>query len=192
MPAFVLKIKDIEEGGRDFRFDLPVGWLEGALEGADLRPQPDAAHGSVRVFAQHTGGGILVQGSVRASVVGQCVRCLGDAPLAVEGELTALMKRRGAASEFEQGDALEVELTPEDLTKEFFSGDQIVLDELVREQILLECPMQPLCSETCPGIDLPEHLGVAGFAPHNDQGRAIDPRLAPLMKIARQLGQNEE
>src|SRR4030065_464925 len=55
-------------------------------------------------------------------------------------------------------EADELELTPEDLDREFFTGDRIVLDDLVREQLILEAPMQPLCRQDCPGIPVPAHL----------------------------------
>jgi uncharacterized metal-binding protein YceD (DUF177 family) len=42
--------------------------------------------------------------------------------------------------------------------QETFSGETIALDSLVREHLLLEVPMQPLCREDCPGIPIPEHV----------------------------------
>jgi DUF177 domain-containing protein len=33
-----------------------------------------------------------------------------------------------------------------------FDGETVVLDDAVREQILLEVPMNPLCREDCPGL----------------------------------------
>jgi hypothetical protein len=56
-----------------------------------------------------------------------------------------------------------------------------VLDDLVREHMVLEVPMQPLCSEQCEGIAVPEHL-----RPPPDVFRepgAVDPRLAPLQRL---------
>ncbi len=59
-----------------------------------------------------------------------------------------------------------------------FEGDLLCLDDLLREQVLLEAPMNPVCSSSCEGIHIdraPHPLG-AGAA-------AIDPRLTPLLKL---------
>jgi uncharacterized protein len=60
-----------------------------------------------------------------------------------------------------------------------YDGDSIVLDDLVRDDLLLEIPMIPLCSETCPGIASVSDSAVE--AEHR-----IDPRLAPLLALKKQ------
>ena len=47
----------------------------------------------------------------------------------------------------------------------------MVLDDLVRDELLLGIPMIPLCSEGCPGIRPP--------ASGRDADAGIDPRLRP-------------
>jgi uncharacterized protein len=184
--AFVLKLTDIDEGGKSFSFDVTPAWIDKALSGSDLKLGGDAP-GSLAVHAQKTGGSVLVRGRVQTSLLATCVRCLGDARLAIDAEVTALLSHRDPAHPTDSG---ELELTPEDLTKDFYTGDQIVLDELVREQILLECPMNPLCAEDCPGIEVPAHLrGPAGAT--TEDGKPIDPRLLPLQRFARNRGQKE-
>jgi uncharacterized protein len=56
-----------------------------------------------------------------------------------------------------------------------YDGDVVVLDELVRDELLLGIPMIPLCSEACPGIRPLEGGG--------DVGVSVDPRLRPLMSL---------
>jgi uncharacterized protein len=69
----------------------------------------------------------------------------------------------------------------EDVPREEFSGNEIPLDELVREHIVLELPMQPLCGDACPGIPIPAHVRPPAdvFA----EPGAVDPRLAPLQRL---------
>jgi uncharacterized protein len=67
----------------------------------------------------------------------------------------------------------------------------VVLDAVIREHLLLEVPIQPLCTDGCPGIPVP--AAVAGPSDlHSDPsgvgGGGIDPRLAPLLKL---VGKNE-
>ena len=59
-----------------------------------------------------------------------------------------------------------------------YDGDNVVLDDLVRDDLLLVLPMIPLCSEGCPGI--PSVLeAAAGSA-------TIDPSLAPLLALKKE------
>jgi uncharacterized protein len=73
----------------------------------------------------------------------------------------------------EQDDDAGVE--PEDGDVIPYDGDTLVLDDLVRDELLLGIPMIPLCSEACPGI-----------SPRLDDGAeaaAVDPRLRPLLDL---------
>ena len=63
----------------------------------------------------------------------------------------------------------------------------MVLDDFVRDELLLEIPMIPLCSEECAGIQPdpdsrapdPSDLETGG----GEDARGVDPRLAPLLKL---------
>lgn len=183
MAEFVLNVHDIDEDGKDYAFPLTASWLDAALADCDLRADtssgPDV--GKVDVHAQKNGADIVVNGKVHAALVAQCNRCLADAPVSVDAALVALLTARGPGL---RPEADEIELTPEDLDREFFTGDRIVLDDLVREQLILEAPMQPLCREDCPGIPVPAHLRPPPeLASSDGSGRPIDPRLAPLLAL---------
>ena len=67
------------------------------------------------------------------------------------------------------------ELTPEDLEREWYSGDTLILDDMIRDAIMLELPMNPRCAKDCSGVPL------QGDEEKNE--RTIDPRLAPLASI---------
>ncbi|MET0387179.1 MAG: DUF177 domain-containing protein [Polyangiales bacterium] len=76
----------------------------------------------------------------------------------------------------------------DDLQRETFSGYDIVLDDLVREHLVLELPMQPLCSEACQGIAVPQHIRpppntFLDTADSASTTGAVDPRLAPLQRL---------
>lgn len=60
-----------------------------------------------------------------------------------------------------------------------YNGDVVELDPFVREWILLETPIFPLCSEECPGIR-PDP--AAQLAPV-ESDPVLDPRLRPLLEI---------
>jgi uncharacterized protein len=68
----------------------------------------------------------------------------------------------------------EHEFSSEEAEFDTYDGETVVLDGFVREAILLEMPIFPLCSEGCPGIRPAPEAGDTGSpAP-------VDPRLAPL------------
>jgi hypothetical protein len=81
-------------------------------------------------------------------------------------------------------DSDDVELAPEDVARDTFSGEDIVLDEFVREFIVLEIPPYPRRS------DLPsaeESLSSRPLAGQSSTERPIDPRLEPLQGILQRL-----
>ena len=186
MAEFEIKVTELENGGRNY--DLPVdpAWLDSVLDTPDLRADPGVA-GHASFFATLSGTDVIVRGRLRTGVIAPCARCLADTKIAVDTDLTALFTRHASDA---RATPDELELTPEDLDRETYSGDTIALDALVREQVVLEVPMQVRCSEDCPGPAVPEHVrGPASLteAPVID-GKAIDPRLAPLLALQQGLG----
>ncbi|MBW2380700.1 MAG: DUF177 domain-containing protein, partial [Deltaproteobacteria bacterium] len=86
-------------------------------------------------------------------------------------------------------DSDEIDVRLDEINRDYYGGSQVVLDPMVREVLLLEAPMKPLCSESCEGIAVPEHLrppdGVFGES-------APDARFAPLLKLKEELTKIEE
>jgi uncharacterized protein len=200
MAEFVLHLPEIDEEGKDFAFVLSPTWLDSHLKDATLRHDPEHALGTLRVHAQENGSEYLVTGTVRTHLVTECSRCLGDAKVPVDTAFGTLFVRNAGRSnapstsspstqarrarqesyERHEGDADD----GDDVPREEFTGNEIPLDDLVREHIVLEVPMQPLCSEQCQGIDIPSHLRPPAdvFAASSGSG-AVDPRLAPLQRL---------
>ena len=194
MAEFVLHVQDLDEAGKDYAFELSHAWLDAHLGDATVRHDPAFGPGKLQIHAQQNGGEYLVTGTLNVHVLTECGRCLGEAKLAVDTVIGTLFARapgrpsgaphagqaRRAQAERYERHADEDE-DDEDLPREEFSGNDIVLDELVREHIVLEVPMQPLCSEACTGIAIPTHLQPpADVFP---SGAAVDPRLAPLQRL---------
>lgn len=188
MAEFEIKVHELEAGGKQYDFSLRPAWLDAALglreapTGESLRADPSAPEGAVSVWAEKSGEDVVVRGRIRGRLLAECSRCLGDAPLPVDTEVSALFTaRHDAVRPVTDEDAL----TPEELETEFFSGETVVLDSLVREHVLLEVPMQPLCNESCTGLEVP--AAVRGPADLSEapthEGKKVDPRLAPLMDL---------
>jgi len=208
MPEFSLDVNDLDEQGKDYTFPVRASWLAVELEGCPgVRPPArDTADGRLTIHAQRSGGEYLVRGRVNATVVADCYRCLEDVVCPVEAELTALFapapavkpvakpaaKQAASPRATESGRATggrqaapaeddEDDLAADDLDRELFTGDTLILDGLVREHVILEVPMQPLCREDCPGIPIPEHIrGPANFGEEEKGGGALRAALSRL------------
>lgn len=114
---------------RDVHFDFP-----------ELLLKPDFAVRAARGVARlgKTPQGILVQADFTATTTAECVRCLApfDQPLHTEfKELFAFSSRSVSESEL---------ILPED--------GNIDLEPLLREYLLVEVPISPLCREDCKGL----------------------------------------
>jgi len=92
---------------------------------------------------------VLADGEARTQARAECSRCLEEVPLDLAGRFEALYvpetgpyaERRGRA-DFEWGDQ----------RVNFYSDFTIDLTEEIRNCILLELPMKPLCRPDCAGL----------------------------------------
>ena len=51
-----------------------------------------------------------------------------------------------------QAAAAKEELSPDDLDLDYYTGEIVDLESILREQIILMLPLKPLCDETCKGL----------------------------------------
>ena len=82
------------------------------------------------------------------------------------------------ASKSKDKEPPEYEFSSDEAEVDVYDGELVVLDGFVREAILLEMPIFPLCSESCPGIRPASPEVVDGGAEP-----PLDPRLAPLRAL---------
>ena len=98
--------------------------------------------------------------------------------------------KRGRAGSLDGEDEGRV-ISSDDAELDTYSGEEVVLDGFIREAILLELPMFPLCSDTCTGIGLGENVS-SGFGEQtstintgnaSNANNVINPQFAPLMEL---------
>jgi uncharacterized protein len=148
MPVKTLQIaiKSIPETGLEIAIDLGPEWFarwreaDPGLEFADVRI---TGHVSL---AKH-GHDILVRGHLSGQLDLACSRCLESfaAPAAIDFDLLLVPGPPNAGAEDE-------ELSPTDLDLDYYTGEIVDLESLLREQIILMLPLKPLCDETCKGL----------------------------------------
>ncbi len=114
--------------------------------------------------------GVLVSGFVVAPVVGECGRCLEPVHDEIEVEIAEL---------FAYEDSTTSETVDDEDEVSFMVGDLLDLEPVLRDAIVVELPLTPLCEENCPGLcaGCGERLEV-GAEPHDHS--LIDPRWAAL------------
>jgi uncharacterized metal-binding protein YceD (DUF177 family) len=144
VPLVSIKVRDLPDGVSPHRFELPADWVAEQLSGVEDVHGVRAA-GTLVLEATRRGREVLLNGAAEAQLVVACVRCLAEFELHVEAPLAVLM-RPGP-----EGQSRADELCLEDLGEERYAGDEIVLDDLVRDLLILEVPMNPSCGAGCPG-----------------------------------------
>lgn len=90
---------------------------------------------------------ILVRGHLRGELTFTCSRCLDafTGPMAADFDVLLKIGRPPAPAQ-------ELELQAGELDEDFFLGDELDLNVIVREQIILALPLKPLCREDCLGL----------------------------------------
>ena len=169
---FQFSVADLDAAGKEFRFPVRASWLRGMLEDTELKP--GAHEGAVEIRASKSGTDVVVHGSLKAELIAPCARCLKDAVVKIDEPLSVLMVPGKPADDDD--------LSPDQADVASYDGETVVLDDVVKDEILLEIPMIPLCSEDCPGMSqLSESRGSASKAEKKED--EIDPRLLPLLKL---------
>jgi len=92
----------------------------------------------------NTGQTVLLTGSLDAIVELECVRCLKRFDLALHAELDEEFNNNKVSSGPHGG---EMRLTEKDFIFSLEDGHILDLSEVIRQSLILELPMKPLCNE---------------------------------------------
>jgi uncharacterized protein len=119
---------------------------------------------------------IFINGNLSALLGIACSRCLEDADITAFGDFAyTLVPLTPETRE-------DLELAAEELEISSYQGDFIDLAPIIYEQIILQIPIKPLCSEECKGLC--PHCGInLNVASCNCHLEIIDDRLAVLKNI---------
>lgn len=115
--------------------------------------------------------GVLVTGTARMPLTGECARCLDPIATTFEADFQELFVYPDTRS---GGEAAEDEHRLE--------GDLIDLEPVLRDAVVLALPLSPLCREDCPGLcpECGERLADVGPDHHHE---AVDSRWAALRAL---------
>lgn len=144
----------------------PIGELRVAdsTVGADTQVTATAVLRSVD-------GGIEVSAVVDAPWTGECRRCLEPLNGQLQCEVRELYRPRSPSPDDEDEDTYPLQ------------GEQLDLKPLVRDALLLELPLAPLCRPDCRGL-CPTCGANLNLNPCSCEQAAVDPRWAALDALA--------
>lgn len=121
--------------------------------------------------------GILASGAFTTTAVVLCSRCSEPISVPIADSFAILYTEASEASRAE-----EVELSAADMDVDVMQDDRLDLTRLLRENVLLNLPLQPLCRVECRGLC--PHCGInLNETSCRCRVQEGDPRLLPLQQL---------
>ncbi|HEV3510576.1 MAG TPA: DUF177 domain-containing protein [Candidatus Sulfotelmatobacter sp.] len=145
-----LDIKELELHPLDFEEELQPDAID--LGGEARQRGPLKASGHAEVVEEHHGKhqiikDIRLRGQLSAGLELQCARCLEPVREDIKRDFELLYRPLGA-------DAGRDELSVTDAEAEigYYQGEGLLLEDVLREQLLLALPLKVTCREDCKGL----------------------------------------
>jgi len=182
----LIEIKELELHPVDFRESFPPDAID---LGEDVRQQTALqAEGRADLVEEHHGKHLVVQdirlkGSLETELQVACARCLEPVGLPVQRSFDLLYRPLGT-------DAGHKELSVTDAEAEigYYQGEGLLLEDALREQVLLAIPLKAVCREDCKGLC--PHCGKnLNESACSCADELEDPRWAALKDIRTKLNQ---
>ena len=136
--------------------------------GIEVLRVPEGAPVELDLRTEAVMEGVLVTGTARAALEGECVRCLEPISEEIEVRFQELFVYDDR--EVDPDEELEVSKLQDDL---------VDLEPLLRDAVVLALPFQPLCQDDCPGLCTECGARLADDPDHRHDA-PIDPRWAGL------------
>ena len=129
---------------------LPAASLEFTLD--VLQVGPLAVRGQADLIVEHRGSKEIVEDiRVRAHYAGDfellCARCLDPVPQHLAGDFDLIFRPQDV-----DADSGERSISEEETEIGYYDRDGLVLEDVVREQVLLSLPNRTLCGPECKGL----------------------------------------
>lgn len=145
-----IEIKELELHPIDFEEEFRPGVID---FGADLRQRsPLRASGRAQLVEERHGKherikDIRITGDLATTVESECARCLEAAVQTVNRTFDLLYRPLGS----DAGRA-ELSVTAAEAEIGYYQGEGLLLEDALREQVLLDLPLKVMCREDCKGL----------------------------------------
>jgi len=143
-----LRIEEIIEQGITLEFNRDKDWLDELF-----RKERDvdfyfASPMVISLSFNRSGRKIFVNGKIDTSLHLNCTRCAEDFVYPLSEMITYTLIPSDKMSKHHT----ETELTNEDLELSFYDGEEVDVNQIVKELIFLSIPSYPRCSKSCRGL----------------------------------------
>ena len=159
---------------------VPVGAIDYAADVQQVGPV--TIKGKAELLEEDRGRGEVVEDiRLRAKISGRfeqlCARCLEPVPQTVDDEFDLIYRPAGVDAE-----AGERAISEEETEIGYYEKSGLLLEDAIREQVLLTLPGRVLCQEDCQGPVLSDgkRPGLMDDEPETDPDEAPDPRWKAL------------
>ena len=146
-----IDVHELELHRIDFDREFPPEALE---FGPDIRQaNPLATHGHAELIEEHHGGknkkvqDIRLVGWLGTKLELSCARCLEPVDRTVDRRFDLLYRPQGI-----DGGQEELSVTATEAEIGYYTGEGLLLEDVLREQVLLAVPMKTVCREDCKGL----------------------------------------
>ena len=186
MSDFKIQVDQLSEKAQDFQFHASGDWWVGRESDRGEQEREVADGFDFRIEVSRSRDDVLISGDLQANVALECSRCAKRYSHALRDTFRlALEPAKGREPndlEGVKGLAQSGVWLGEDLEAGWYRGPFIRLDDFFGEVVALAMPLQPLCSENCPGIC--SHCGADLAKTRCDcEDERIDSPFAVLAKL---------
>jgi DUF177 domain-containing protein len=173
-------VADLERQAIDFDESLAPG----TIDFVDDMRQVGVLHtqGRTDLLREHRGPDeivedIRVRGSVDTKMEVACARCLEPVEQPINSRFDLIFRPAGADL-----DSTDRAISTSETEIGYYEGDGLLLEDVLREQILLALPAKALCREDCKGL-CPECGRNRNTDPCNCATTSTDPRWSSLKEL---------
>jgi uncharacterized protein len=144
------KISELERDPIDFDLQFEAGTIdygEEAVQSGAL-----ATSGRAEVLHEHRGpkdivADIRLRGDFKGNFEVPCARCVEPVTIPLAADFDLIFRPAGADSE-----APERSITAPETEIGYYQKDSLLLEDVLREQVLLSLPVRTLCKPDCKGL----------------------------------------
>ncbi|MGA7110788.1 MAG: DUF177 domain-containing protein [Terracidiphilus sp.] len=144
------KVSELEKEPIEFELKLTPGTIDFGEEASQEGPL--ATSGRAEVLHEHRGprdivADIRLQGRYAGEFQVPCARCVEPVQIPLASDFDLLFRPVGADAE-----SPERSITAPETEIGYYQGDSLLLEDVLREQVLLSLPVRTLCKPDCKGL----------------------------------------
>lgn len=144
------KVIDLEREPAEFDLSLAPGAVD--FDGEAEQVGELATSGSATVIHEHRGpkdivADIRLKGRYAGNIETPCARCIEPVSVPVSAEFDLIFRPLDA-----DADVPERSITASETEIGYYQGGSLLLEDVLREQVLLSLPARTLCKQDCKGL----------------------------------------